>query len=145
MFQKEKKIIWIENTTNEFYSNIGGIIPTNCKNLKVKLISCYIEYPDANVWNASLIRILCNFNTGHNQKAKYNEYIQLGIINNPLERINECIENNTSDTNPTYSLYSIPELIYLKITNENYVNLFTVTSGLAPTRINLCLKISYHI
>jgi hypothetical protein len=145
MNRKEKKIIWIENTTNEFYTNISGIIPTNCKNLKVKLLSSFIKYPDANIFNASIIRVLCDFNVGHNQNSKYNNFIQLGIINNPVAKTYNCIEINSNDSFPTYSLYSIPELIFIKITNQDYGNLLSANTATGSDKINLCLKISYHI
>ena len=145
-YTPNERIIWIEATnTNNFNYDISGYIPQDCKNLKVKLSMCYIEYPDANIFNATIVRILCDFGTGHNQFSKMNNYLQLCVINNPSTQINKSIEIIETNAMPHYDLYGLPSILNILILNQTYGYLQTSTSNTVPSRINICLTFSYFI
>ena len=169
----QERILWVEGVeTNNFTVDISGLIPQDCYELTVELSMCYISYFDANIFNAEIIRILGNFNVGHNQRASSgnqivylppppfdyntnnannkfisfdNSYIRLGIINNPLTQSNSSLEIIQTNTLPRYFLSQSPILINFLITNESYENLVSVTTSVPPARIVICLTFSYYI
>jgi hypothetical protein len=148
LWERQERIIWVEGlNTNNFNVDITGQVPQDAKNLKVKLSMCYIVANTTYNYTAKFIRILGDFGVGHNQFSSYNNYIQIGTINNPNinDYFNNCFELMQPNTMPKYSLYSTPTLINFSITNELYVGLGTTTGNTPPARVTLCLTFSYEI
>ena len=142
----QERILWFEGVeTNNFTVDISGMVPQDCYDLDVKLSVCYISYSDTNIFDALLIRILGDFGVGHNQFSSPNTYIQLGMINNPLTRINSSLELIEPNSMPRYSLTQTPNLINFIIANEFCENLVTLNSGIPQSYVNICLTFSYYI
>jgi hypothetical protein len=143
---RKQRVLWFQAAaTNNFSQNINGMVPQDARNIKVRLSTCYITYPDANIFNAHIIRILGDFGIGHNQFSQFNNLIQLGVINNPLNQSNSSLELITPNRMPWYSINDAPNLINFSITNHAYVPLLSDVSDLPPSFVNICLTFSYEI